>query len=258
MSQPRTVPQAIDDLTKISNWMDGPFAARIENRTHIHRSPTTSEARLPFGLDATLEDLDQGPDGIRTPQGAQKHLEHLAYWLHSSDKPGNLPNYDHPIAWMIFMLQMPYKWEEWGTPLAPGCEWEAWTEDVQQTRKVIGRLTGNNPTPAGTCPRCGGTLLSRPGTHGEDSQVICAECRVRGNAQVRSIAYRQELQQVDTDMWVTGKEALQIWPELDRRRLHDWRTRGQIKTRGTGPARQYPLQEVNTLAARLLQRADAP
>lgn len=236
-------------------WKDQAWGIGGENRSPEHHTPTTQEAPLPFGLDATIDDLDQGPTGIRTPRGAEKHIAHLAYWLWTSNYPSSPPNYNHPIAWMIAMLQTPYPWEQWGTPLHPGDEWETWADDLHKTRTIIGKYTTHNPIRAGKCPWCGSTLLTRPTDNGWSKQVTCTnqDCRVTGNIDHLTIAHQLSLKETDADIWITGKEAVKLWPELTHDTLRDWVRHERIKTRGNNP-RQYPLGTINTLARELIRK----
>ena len=247
---PKPTPK--DALTWITNiltwWKHIPAQPHQQSTIEHHIPNTNNETRLPFGLDAKIDDLDQGPTGIRTSQGAHQHLQQLAYWLWTSNLPSSPPNYQTPATWIHTMLTTPYPWQEWGTDINgnTGIEWAEWADDLHQTHNVIARLTGNHAQPGHLCPN-GHTTWTK------DTNNYTCKCGTWTETELPE-AQKHALRapHLDTNIHVTGKQAIEIWDgELDHDTLRDWVRHGRITTTTDTP-RQYPLAQLNQLATNLI------
>lgn len=249
--------QVISQVNDIMHWYKSIPGKPERRRRLASPTPTTNtEEKLPFGLDATIDDLDDGPTGIRTASGARRHLEHLAYWLWTSGFPSSPPNYETPGPWIRTMLETPYPWEQWGISLTSGetgGEWEEWATDVSQTHRVIARLTGRSAVKAGTCPGCGGTLLASMTSRGQSDEARCYACDLTTSLDTLPDGQRESIRQSTSDILITGAQAIDLWsPDLTHDTLRDWVRHGRITHTDTRP-RTYPLREINALTVELKQ-----
>ena len=249
---PRTIHQAMQDIDLILSWWRHiPTTPTTHAASIEHHTPTTNnEDRLPFGLDARFDDLDDGPTGIHTSLGAHHHLQHLAYWMWTSNYPSSLPDYRKPGAWIRLMLDTPYPWETWGTDLHgnAGGEWDEWAEDLHTTKKVLAKLTGNHAQTGPTCPN-GHTTWTN------DTETYKCSCGTWTDTELPE-ARRHTLQSPDLPdtVHVTGAQAIAIWPDvLDHDTLRDWVRHGRIQPTSDTP-RQYPLAILNTLTTALAHK----
>lgn len=249
MSQPRTLQQAIDDLKKILAWKNQLPAQPVENRSPAHRTPTTQDARLPFGLDQINDDFTDARD-LRTPGAVHLWLQETASWAHTSTF-GSTPNQADPGGHILTILESPYPWETWE-------EWPEFAQELADAANTLARLIGYKPQPAGLCPTCGTRTWTRmldyhpDGTGGRANTAWCPTCHQEWQTENLTWGALWELRNTTENIWVTAKTACEIWkPHLDSQHIKDWHRRGDLNKRGNKPY-EYPLATINQLTTRLI------
>ena len=201
-----------------------------------------AEDSLPFGLDHIIADPTTGPEGIRTVQSIYNQLTFLAW--QASDSPFGLgqPGRD-PGTWIRLKLDTPYPWETWE-------HWTTWASKLHAIWKAVRRITGNTPTPIGTCPKCGDTILRRLTTTGPTDSGTCTGCKtiydLTGEDWSQSLNQLLRAPDINPDIHVTREELKTIWPGLTAKKLALWAFRDRV-TKKDG---YYNLADVNTCMTR--------
>ena len=210
-----------------------------------------SDARLPFGLDRAIDEPDKGGSGVRTEAGL---LDLLGSWQRSIAHDRGEPVHGSPIAYLIATLAWAHE----------HADWEALTGDITDAHAAVARITGHVPQVVGKClvPRCKGTVTADMlDDDGRRDYAWCDTCGTMYYSDPDSFRWQAEhvvdthadefrSVAVDASRTVTMKQALRIWPELDRKTFFDWIKAGRIN----GENGRFALREVNQLANVLVEK----
>lgn len=202
-------------------------------------APTSTSGRrddrLPYGLDRLHGDNPDEPADNRTAAGI---LLWAAQWVTAFEGwygrayGGALPYLAHiaPTA----------------TTGHPD-EWSALMDEARPIWARTARTCGYLTTPAGTC-WCGNTLYREPTDAGLTDYMVCDGPGEHWYPDAARFAqeFRQQARTITTPgTMLTHDQLRQVWPDLDRRTLHSWGTRGHVTKQGAGDTTRYDLAHVN-------------
>lgn len=187
---------------------------------------TTSDddARLPFGLDAIIEDPeDPRIEAAKHPQTA---IDILVGWAHAW---ANELHTTIPGDWSDFLLDH----TTWAATNPDQSGWHDYLTEARRVRATIRRLLGLNPErqPA-PCVHCGGRIVQDWTPHGLDDTLRCTGCSLTWRDRTwLTFANLHTLHQLPTthpDALVTLEDARRIFPTVRRNTLNQWVSRGVL------------------------------
>lgn len=185
---------------------------------------TTSDdaARLPFGLDAIVEDWeDTRIEAAKSPTTATDTLyEWACAWADKRDAP-------HPWDWATYLKDHTL----WAAQNPDLSGWHEYLVEARRVRATIRQLLGiEGEKEAAPCVHCGGAITREWTDHGLEDTRRCQQCGITWPDEHRlNYANRHTvigLRLTNPDMLVTIEEAKAILPEARRGTLDTWARRG--------------------------------
>lgn len=188
---------------------------------------TRRNDQLPFGLDRTIDDWEQGIHGIQTPTGLHEILQSWAdNW---AEQRGDTPTSTRtPITY----LQNNLTWA------AENQETSGWHEYRHEIRELLARARHLTDTPdtqnaGANCLNCDIPLAHKWTKHGlQDDYAYCPKCRDQYTPTRFKLAARQMIQDAPTtkpDAEITIDIAKQIFPNVRPNTLDVWHNRARSK-----------------------------
>lgn len=214
----------------IHHWLDG-LADTINAATTPHTTLTRTRTgaggdagRLPHGLAATLDQLDDGMPGARTPHGITTILtgwaDHIA--THRGE-----PRTTAPAIYLAATVH----W--WTTHYGDA---DCLLDDLTTAWDRLAAITGHTDQtdPAHRCPACGGRLTQAATPRGLTDWRTCTTCDTWWPDGDTIDATRHHTITTTTDgtHWITRQHALTLHPDLTAARLRQWVHRGHVQARG--------------------------
>lgn len=183
--------------------------------------------RLPFGI--CVDDPDEPADAT-TAAGVRQWARVWVKLLNGK----SVPDVVGPVAFLAYLYGL--------TPSAMW--WDDIKAEAEGIYRRIARRTGHADVRVGRC-MCGGVVYRRaterglsdwmvcdgPGEHWfKDEDAYATAQRAKARAIVESGRY-----------WVSAEQVRVIWPQMDRRLLQKWASRGLVARRGA----LYDLGQIN-------------
>ncbi len=190
----------------------------------VRRSSAPAE-RLPFGLAARLDELDEGMAGAKSAQGITVIL---AGW---ADAVASLRGETRTLPPAVYLAATVHWWTaEYGDA-------DALLDDLTTCWDRLARLTGHTDQadPGHRCPACGGALFQAATDRGLTDWRTCAACDTWWpDGRTIDAARRHTITTTTTGThWVTRQHALTIHPSLTAATLRQWVRRGHVAARGS-------------------------
>lgn len=200
----------------------------------VRRSSAPAE-RLPFGLAARLDELDEGMAGARSAQGITVIL---AGW---ADAVASLRGETRTLPPAVYLAATVHWWTaEYGDA-------DALLDDITTAWDMLATTTGHTDQvdSAHRCPACGGTLTQAATPRGLSDWRTCAVCDTWYPDGDIIDAARHHTVTTTTDsgpVWVTRQHALALHDgSLTPATLRQWIHRGHVQARG----RLVSLTDIN-------------
>lgn len=224
-------------LAELNIWLPLLDAQARPSLRAPHYEPTryAGTKGLPFNLEKTLDNTDDGPGGVRTSHGL---LEILQSWANQFAKERNETHPLHPIPYLHTLTP-------WATQHP---DWEAYADTITSLRDHVAQLIGYADQQIGTCPRCNGRIMSTPDRDGLPEWGTCTTCDYWYADQNAITLERDRLitQQLKTSndptLYVPLTTIKQLYPTLQRKTLNQWVQRGHVKHAQHG----YQLAPINS------------
>ena len=189
--------------------------------------------RLPFGMDAIIDDHDLGIAGIKVPDGVDDTLwGWVALWTDASGHAENTNHVDYLKGHLM-----------WAAHNAAMSHFHHYRREM---RDLLGRARHLNPPEVEHvgphCFDCGGRLIRYwlgdgttrdPNRRGLGDEVRCETCKREYDPARFRLAFRAKVEKDgDPNALVTEREAREIFPRLGANYVHVWMQRGQLDPAG--------------------------
>jgi len=184
---------------------------------------STDPDRLPFGLDAIIDDHDLGIAGIKVPNGVDDTLwGWVALW---TDASGHAENVDHVDYLKGHLMWAAHNWSV-----------SHFFHYRREMRALLGRARHLNPPAVEAvgphCFDCGGRLIRHWRDDGLGDDVRCETCRREYDPARYRLAFRAKVEaEAHPDALLT-EPALRHALPLGTSTLRVWITRGKIEHAG--------------------------
>ena len=219
--------EARDGMVVEPRSMPPAYAADLTN------AHSDDPERLPFGMDAIIDDHDLGIAGIKVPDGVDDTLwGWVALW---TDASGHAENTDHVDYLKGHLMWAAHNWSV-----------SHFHHYRREMRQLLGRTRHLNPPEVEHvgphCFDCGGRLIRYwlgdgttrdPNRRGLGDEVRCETCNRECDPARFRLAFRAKVEASgDPNALVTEREAREIFPNLGANYVHVWMQRGQIEAAG--------------------------
>ena len=195
--------------------------------------------RLPFGMDAIIDDHDLGIAGIKVPDGVDDTLwGWVALW---TDASGHAENVDHVDYLKGHLMWAAHNWSV-----------SHFFHYRDEMRQLLGRSRHLNPPEVEHvgphCFDCGGRLVRRWRDDGLGDDVRCETCKREYDPARFRLAFRAKVERdAHPDALLTEPELRHALP-LGTSTLRVWISRGKLAHAGhRRGVRVYRLGDVQTL-----------
>lgn len=201
---------------------------------------TANPERLPFGLANRIDNPADGPQGVRTAQGARDIIQSWANHLADVHPANNRQTY--PITYPIGYLHTHADWA-----YENFLDYQAMTEEIQQLRNWAAHLTGHADQTIGTCPHCENPITTTPTENGLPEHGTCTGCdRWYANhkdiTRERERVAREKISRIsDPTVFLPVDAVLTAHPDLLPDTLKKWVKRGHVPRNSNG----YQIAAVN-------------
>ena len=225
--------EARDGMVVEPRSMPPAYAADIVN------AHSDDPERLPFGLDAIIDDHDLGITGIKVPDGVDDTLwGWVALW---TDASGHAENTDHVDYLKGHLMWAAHNWDT-----------SHFFHYRAEMRQLLGRARHLNPPEVEEvgphCFDCGGRLIRHWRDDGLGDDVRCETCKREYDPARFRLAFRAKVERdAHPDALLTEPELRNALP-LGTSTLRVWITRGKIDHAGRRRGvKVYRLGDVRAL-----------
>lgn len=191
----------------------------------VSSSTSTDPSRLPFGMDAEVDDWDLVEGGINTADGVLEWVsDRVVMWRERIPVPSPLMGFDFLRAHLVWAVSYPAQ-----------SLWEEYRGEVRVVRRRAARLDPTLPVPVGPhCPDCGGRLVWKWSKDGLEDLPRCEVCLLEFTDRSFAKSARSRLPRLprrNPEMLVTQAEAIMIFPALGSGALWKWVQRDRDRER---------------------------
>lgn len=246
----------VDIQTWATTYQQDPLPVISSPRMDPNRVTTSDDdARLPFGLDAVVSDLEDGR--IESLRNISDALEVLAHWASRWAARRDHVDPSDPLGYLVSETL-------WAIENRTASAWLGYVSEVKRVRALVRRLVGiapeREPVP---CVHCGGRIIREWGRDGLAELRRCTRCGLEW-PEYWSLSHTnhlvlQGLPESHPALQVTLADANRIYRgRIAPNQLHMWAKRGKLLAvdRDVRGDDVYLLGDVKALVDASAQKSD--